>query len=385
MKPYDTIIIGAGPVGSRVAYKLAQLNYKVIVLDKKAAPGDDACCTGILSKEFLDAFDIDTNLILRESSSAKFFSPSGKCLRLRRDSPVAAIVDRSALDKRLARQAQEVGADYLFEARVTDIKVGADTVETTVDSQGGGVAFNAKTAVIATGFGSTLPERLGLGKIKHFLLGAQIEVDTNIDEVEVYFDQNLAPCGFAWLVPTEDGKGLAGLLTRCKADFYLKSLLDTLSSQDKLTSTKVTTSYGSIPLRPLPKTYSNRILVVGEAAGQVKPTTGGGVYYGLLCADMATDVLHQAFLSGNFSAAKLSAYQKQWQTKLSRELTIGYWIRRLYYHLNNRSIDCLFQIAIKKGMSEIVNAKDFSFDWHSRVLFQIVRTLSPFHSTVNEL
>jgi len=376
---HDTIIIGAGPAGSHIARKLSQRGYKVTVIEQKARPGDDICCSGIVSQECLTAFAPDGNIVLRQASSARFFSPSGKCLRLWRDSPVAAIVDRSALDRGLAKQAQEAGADYLFGARVTEVISEPDAVRVRVDGQGQEAIFEAKTAVIATGFGSTLPERAGLGKIRHFLLGAQAEVNINgADEVELYFHQSLAPGGFAWLVPTTGGKGLAGLFTRHQVDFYLKNLVNTLYCQGKIASAEVTCSYGIIPLRPLPKTYTDRILVVGDAAGQAKPTTGGGIYYGLLCGDIAADVLHRAFLTGDFSATSLSAYQKQWRTKLSRELTIGYWARRLYAKLSNDHIDHLFHIASKKEMPELLaTTKNFSFDWHSRLLLQLARYLLP--------
>jgi len=129
------IIIGAGPAGSHLAYRLAHLGYQVMVVDKQAAPGEDVCCTGILGQECLSALALDGSLVLRQASSAKFFSPSGKCLRLRRDSPVAAIVDRSALDMSLAKQAQEAGADYLFRATVTDIISEPDAVKVKIDSQ----------------------------------------------------------------------------------------------------------------------------------------------------------------------------------------------------------------------------------------------------------
>jgi digeranylgeranylglycerophospholipid reductase len=169
------------------------------------------------------------------------------------------------------------------------------------------------------------------------------------------------------------------LLTRNQADSCLKNLLNALSSQGKIASGQVEPSYDIVPLRPLPKTYADRVLVVGEAAGQVKPTTGGGIYYGLLCADIAAEVLHQAFVAGDFSAAILSAYEKKWRARLNRELTIGYWARTLLSRLSNNHIDRLFHRASKKGVPElIVTGNSFSFDWHSRLLLRMAGYLMPF-------
>lgn len=349
-------------------------------MEKNIRPGDDVCCTGILGRECLKAFALDNSLVLRQVSSAKLLSPSGKCLRLCREAPVAAIVDRPRLNISLARQAEEAGAHYLFGAMATDILPGSDAVKVRIDGRRHDTILEAEAAIIATGFGSALPRKLRLGQVKQLVLGAQAEVDINgVDEVEVYLDRNLAPGGFAWLVPTNNGKGLAGLLTRRQADFHLKNLLNTLSGQGKIASSEVSPSYGLIPLRPLPKTYANRVLVVGEAAGQVKPTSGGGIYYGLLCADIASEVLHQAFLTGDFSATVLSAYQKKWRARLNRELTIDYWARTLLGKLSNNHIDYLFRAASKKGVPELIaTTKKFSFDWHSGLLLRMAWHLMPF-------
>jgi digeranylgeranylglycerophospholipid reductase len=369
---HDVIIIGAGPAGSRIAYRLGQLGYSVAVVEKNLPSGNGICCTGILSQECLSTFGLDNGLILRQASSARFLSPSGEYLRLCRQSPVAAVVDRARLNAHLAEMAQASGVGYLFDARASDISVRPDGVEVILNGQAEARVLRAKAAVIATGFGSALPARLGLGEIKQFLLGAQVRVVTSgVDEVEIYFDQELAPGGFAWLVPTTPGRGLAGLLTQGQADGLLENLLKALSSQGKITSNQAEPSYDIVPLRPLPRSYTERVLVVGEAAGQVKPTTGGGVYYGLLCADIAAEVLEQALETGDFSAKALSAYERKWRARLSRELALGYWARNLLAGLSNRRLDRLFRLAGKKGLPELIADGSFSFDWHSRLLLKM--------------
>jgi len=376
----DIIVVGAGPAGSRIAHRLSQLGYGVVVIEKNLSFGDDICCTGILSQECLSAFGLDNGLVLRQASSAKFLAPSGEYLRLCRQSPVAAIVDRTRLNAHLAKQAEASGARYHFGAKASDISLKSDGVEVRINGQPEERVLRAKAAVIATGFGSTLPAKMGLGEIKQFVLGAQVQVAINgIDEVEVYINQRLTPGGFAWLVPTAGGKGLVGLLTRSQADSSLENLLEVLSSQGKIAANQAVPSYDVVPLKPLPRTYADRVLVVGEAAGQVKPTTGGGVYYGLLCADIAAGVLQRSLEADDFSADALSAYEEKWRARLNRELTIGYWARTLLANLSNNKIDRLFRLAGKEGLPELIaDGNSFSFDWHSQLLLKMAGSLLPF-------
>ena len=323
--------------------------------------------------------------MMRQANSARFFAPSGKSVRLKRDDEVAYIVDRPALDLELVSRAQSNNAEYSFSTHVTNIEFENNHVRIRANGNGKSGDFKGETAIIATGYGSDLPRNLNLGKISDFIIGAQAEVEINkVDEVEIYLDHKLAPGGFAWLVPTTNGKGLAGLMTRHQQEYHLNQLLSNLKAKGKIVSTEFNYNYGVIPLRTLPKTYAERILVVGESAGQVKPTTGGGIYYGIVCGEIAVDILNHAFMTNNFAASNLSLYQKQWQTRLKRELIIGYWAHRLWSKLSNNQIEYLFNITNKKGITELIDSsEDFSFDWHSRLIPKMLRFVLPFTKQKN--
>jgi len=228
--------------------------------------------------------------------------------------------------------------------------------------------------VIASGSSARLTERLGLGKINDFVMGAQAEVETlGIDEVEVYFGQGIAPGFFAWLVPTLPNRALVGLATRRSSGSYLRKLISSLLAQGKIVSAETKLYYRGIPLKPLPRTHSKRLIVVGNAAGQVKPTTGGGIYYGLLCADIAANTLHRALESDDLSAKNLANYKRGWQEKLGRELKINYWARKLYEHISDEQIDRIFDTIKSNGIDEeLLKAKDLSFDWHSQVVLRLL-------------
>jgi geranylgeranyl reductase family protein len=385
------MIVGAGPVGSYLACRLAELEYKVIVFERRAKVGEAVCCTGIIGKECFDRFPIVSHGILTQASSAKFFSPSGKCLEVSKETVQAYVVDRVVFDSALAQKAQDKGAEYLLSARVESISLRDDRVSAKVECKGKLVDFDAKIALISSGFGGALTRRLGLGEINDFVLGAQAEVDVGkLEEVEVYFGQEIAPGFFGWLVPTYSGKALAGLLSRRSPGSCLKRLLEYLKTKRKIISTEMKITYGGIPLTPLPKTYMDRLLVIGDAAGQVKPTTGGGIYYGLLCADIAVDVVHNSLRADSFSARRLSNYEKTWKRRLGRELQIGYWARKSYEKLSDRQIEQIFDIIEANRIHEsLLQSPDFSFDWHGNLilralkdkrLYQAIRTVakSPF-------
>jgi digeranylgeranylglycerophospholipid reductase len=370
---YDVAVIGGGPAGSYAAYKLASMGCRVLVVEQKERLGKPVCCTGILSRSCVSSFAIDEKVVLQKINSASLFSPSGKLVRLQSQEPFAAIVDRGAFDAAIAGRAQDKGAEYVLDVRVSGIEVKRDRVIVEAVRQGKRLELEAKVAVIANGFNSKLAEGLGLGKIDYFVMGAQVEVEvTGVDEVEVYFSQKTAPGFFAWLARTSPKRALVGLALRHRSSFYLKKLLALLVTEGKIVTDGAEPSYRPIPLKPLDRTYSERVVVVGDAAGQVKPTTGGGVYFGLLCADIAADTLHLALERNDLSAGCLAGYERQWRKKLGKELMIGYYARRFYERLSDRQVDRAFDIVKSNHIDEALLEEDSFFDWHGKAVLKLL-------------
>jgi len=369
---HEVIVIGSGPAGSQAAYGLSRLGWGVTVLEKEGRVGNKPCCTGIIGQECVHAFDLDESVILREVKSARLFSPAGKEIYIKRDEPQASVLDRLAFDMAMARRAQDAGAQYIFDRAVHDIRLTKEGVELYCGGRGG--SLMAKAVVIASGYGTQLTERLKLGRIDDSVAGAQADVVApEQDEVEVYFGQETAPGFFGWLVPTAAGNARVGLLSRRTPDKYLRRLLELSASEGKITPGEWEIKSGVIPLRPLRKTYGERILVVGDAAGQVKPTTGGGIYYGMLCADIAADTLNRALHQNDLSAKNLSRYEREWKSKIGRELMIGYRARKLFERLSDQQMDHLFDVIKNKRIDEeLLRDRDVSFDWHSQAILQLL-------------
>jgi digeranylgeranylglycerophospholipid reductase len=371
----DIIVIGGGPIGSQVAYRLAEMGRSVAVVEKRGGIGQKPCCTGIISQECVSAFKIPPQVILKQTFSANLFSPAGETIKINRQETRICVVDRPLFDRVLAERAQDVGAIYHLNSLAEHITICRDRVKVEIEKCGKRWPMEAQCAVLAAGFNASLVKELGFGRVSYFAAGAQAEVELNrVDEIEVYLSQLLSPGFFSWLVPTSNGKGMVGLLTHLRPGLRLQAVLARLESQGKVKQGDHQIKYGGIPLKPLRRTRSDRLLVVGDAAGQVKPTTGGGLYFGLLCADIAADTLHHALTTGNLSARSLLPYEKGWRKKLGQELRVEYFARRCYEHLSDRQINRIFGRISSAGIaSSLLQNKEVAFDWHGKLLLTALK------------
>ena len=213
-----------------------------------------------------------------------------------------------------------------------------------------------------------------MGKVADYVTAVQAEAAIgDQDQVEIHLGQAVAPGFFSWIVPTRPGRALVGLLTRRKAQQHMENFLRRLESEGKIHRVVKEPSSWGIPLRPLKHTVRDRILVVGDAAGQVKPTTGGGIYYSLLSSEIAAEVLAEGFSRGDLSSRFLSNYQRRWKHLLGQELETGYSARRMYEYLSDSQICSLARQAERNGLQqELMNSPELSFDWHSQMIEKVV-------------
>ncbi len=365
----DVIVVGAGPAGNNAALGLASQGYAVTVIDARQQVGEKLC-TGIVGRECTSRFPIDPALVYREAFSADVVAPSVGQVRFETPTPQAHIIDRAAYVASFAHRAQAAGAKYLLGHRVLQAEPGPDGV--TVVTDGG--RHRARSLVLAAGFASPLTRQLGLGTVSDYVTGVQAEVSTNgVPRVEVYLGHDVAPGFFSWLVPTSPGRAFAGLLARNQGQAHLARFIQRQQQEGKITGVIRDAASWGIPLRPLRRTYQDRVLVVGDAAGQTKPTTGGGIYYALLASEIASQELAEALAADDLSAARLSRYQHRWKHLLSRELDVGYSARRLFEFLSDQQIGSLVHQAANNGIhADLLSSVETSFDWHSRLIGKVL-------------
>ena len=367
----DVIVIGAGPAGNGVARRLAVLGHDVVVLEARERIGDKLC-TGIVGTDCLKLAGPAGATVLRDIKAATCILPSGKAVRFDMGRTYAHVVDRVGFVASIAQSAQEVGAEYPPERKVTQVAVDNGGVEVRAWAGQREEVFKGKALVLANGFGSGFARSLGLGSVEDYVLVAQVEVKTyDVEETELYLGRRFAPGFFGWMVPTHPGNALIGVMARRDPLVRLRDLVSKLTSDGKVAGVTKQPSKWGMPLKPPSKTYGDRVLVVGDAAGQVKPTTGGGIYYSLLCGEMAADTLHEALDREDFAAERLRGYESRWKARLGKELMVGYYARRFYEALGDRQVEFLTNNIAHNGIHrDIIEDGISSFDWHAELILK---------------
>ncbi len=363
------IIIGAGPIGSYTAYSLSRSGFDVLVIEKEPLPKPPPVCTGVIGLEAFAEFDLPTQAIISTVKDISLLSPSGKTIVYRPPLPQAYTIDRGVFDRLLLLRAKEAGATFLSGSACTDIRISRDLVE--VHTHRGRETIRGRTVILASGYNPSLSAKLGLGRISDHFEGVQTEAEVvGLIDTEIYVGRSLAPYSFAWLLPLPHGRARIGLTTRRNGLNFLAQLLDHPPVKERLRSAGPF-SRKLIPYGQLRKSFTDRAIVVGEAAGQVKSTTHGGIYYGLIGARCAIEAVSEAFRTGEFGAVALSRYEQQWRRVLEKELNRGFLFRRFFSRMTDRQIDRFFDLTAKDGIMTAVREKAH-FDWHHAVISSLI-------------
>ena len=375
MESFDAIVVGAGPAGNRAALSLAEKGCRVAALDWRRDLGDKLC-TGIIGAECARRFPPDASVVRHRASAATVVSPDGARYRIARAEPQAVVIDRVAYVDAIARRAIDAGADYRLGERVTSIEVTPRGVEVASVGAAGQSRLHAQIVVIAAGFRSPLLEMGGLtrGRRRDAMIGSQVEVETGgVEGAEVYLGRRIAPGSFGWLVPTSESTALAGLMSQERLNGHMDDFLGRLVRDGRARRAVGRPQSWGIPIRPPSRTFADRVLAAGDAAGQVKPITGGGIYYAQLAGELAAETAADALFAGDFGAHKLASYERAWKARLGREIRVGYYARMLYSALGDDQVERLLHGFVAGGVcDELVGSRHFSFDWHGDTVLRAV-------------
>ena len=370
----DVAVIGAGPAGLLAARGLAGAGLDVVVLEEHSTIGVPVHCTGLLGLDAFDELSLPRSAILATTQAARFIAADSSSVLVDADSVRAAVVDRAAFDQSLALQSRAAGAELRDGARVTRISVEPSHVSIGID--GRPEPLRARACVLACGANYRFNRQLGLGIPRAFVQSAQLEQQfTGPETVEVHLGRNVAPGGFAWLVPFErDGRACnrIGLMCDRRAGSYFRAFADRTHARFNSEPAWLEPRLRVLPLGPVSRTYGHRLIAVGDAAGLVKPTTGGGIYYGLLSGQMAAETLDEALRADDLRESRLRRYETQWRARLGAEIRIGLAFRTLASRLNDRAIDSLIELARVDGLVPLLR-KTADFNWHRQSALALLR------------
>jgi geranylgeranyl reductase family protein len=320
---WEFVVVGAGPAGSRFARRAAEQGRDVLVLEHGEV-GEPLACSGHVS---LDVWEYvpegaRDRLFQNDVYGARFHAggPGTDGELFYKREQVSAVIDRVELDRTLARAAADAGADVRENHTVTGVEEREDGVTVTVSGPEGTERHEALMVVGADGPRSRVRRECGLpepGEFLHGVLGFADGADHD-DHVDVHLT---VPEFFAWRIP----RGEAGV------EFGLALAPDAGDVPDRFRA--FCEAYGAdvrercsglIPVGPPGSVTGHRSLLVGDAAGQTKPFTGGGILYGMQAAD------HAAREVDPREPATLAAYETAWREDLEREIRLGRWVRRAY-------------------------------------------------------
>jgi digeranylgeranylglycerophospholipid reductase len=373
----DVAVVGAGPAGSRCARNLAAGGLKVALLEEHRRIGVPSHCSGLVSPRTLEEADVLEPIVANRLTGAYVHTVSGGQLALGGGDTRALTIDRVRLDELLCEQAQAAGAD-LLRARVVHAERQNGGVHLRCQRDGRDLQLSARLVVGADGAHSRVARSLGLpgAREKVYCLGIEGRLRVpREDFVHVFVGRGLAPGWFGWLIPTGGGQVRAGIgcdrsdkPIRC-----YRRLVDAFPHL--LRDIQVGRMYGgTIPLGFAPRSYGDDVLLVGDAAGQVKPFSGGGIYMGLVAARHAASAAAAALAADDTSADGLRGYERAWKSEIGRELTRSLRIRRFGLRLSDSDVERLVASLSHQGLQPLI-ARHGDIDYPSRVILRLARSL----------
>jgi geranylgeranyl reductase family protein len=359
VEQYDVVVVGGGPSGAAVARDIAAAGYRVAILERDRDIGQPVQCSGLVTERTLAAAGISPEIAHNQLVGAAIHSPSGARYDIGGDRVHAYVLDRTRFDLSMMIQALELDVDVHANARVVDIDRERDSLRLTVESHRSIHEFSTRLVVGADGPRSIVAQFLELPPPVEVLRarGADVRLPARLapDQVLIFTGERYAAGFFAWLIPLgRDRYRLGWGTSRAGSAQTLRNLVDDypdiFSGMEILSQTG-----GLIPLGPRPVTSGERGMVVGDAAGQAKATSGGGLFTALTCARYCARTALDALRSDDFSAEKLSSYDRDWRADIGVELEHATALRSAYRELTDADLDLGLRMLRFRGMRAIVN------------------------------
>jgi digeranylgeranylglycerophospholipid reductase len=369
MSKFDVIVVGAGPIGSFTAARLADRGLSVAIMEKQPEAGLNVICSGVIGKHPFKKYSLPRESILSEIDSFTFVSPQGQRLEYVHSESMAYVVDRSLFDRTLVERAKESGVSVLLGYDVRDIRPRPyDNLVLARDRE-----FQAAVVILATGVDHRLHQMAGLENPPAYLYGSQVEIPfpSPSRSVEIHLGRSIAPGSFGWVIPVNNRTSRIGVIVDQKGPAWLKKMLDERIAtlvRHKLPKCRIAVK--PIVYGPLKKSVHDRVLAVGEAAGQVKTTTGGSISFGLQCSEILVDKVERFFDNGS----RIDEYDLEWHSTLMPELNMGFEVRRVAQKITDENLERFFSFVKKNRHWVDSLVSRVNFDHHSDLLYYCIES-----------
>jgi digeranylgeranylglycerophospholipid reductase len=355
MVNYDVLVVGAGPVGTTFARLIAQKGFKVAILEKKKSVGLPLQCAGLLGRKIKDVNYFPDELIINPVYGAYLHSPSNHVLSVAKKKPQAFVIDRIGYDKYLSQLAVDAGARLFLNHEVKDLNLEKGRI--ILNKQKG--SMDGQIIVGSDGYNSVV--RTKFHSSAETMQAAQFLVDFGkdlfpMDYVHLHVNSHNSP-GFLWIIPLSKTTARVGLFGDYDYHTLNNILKDFLNKKKEFKGYSIVKKYhGRIPIyNPKNKIVKDRALLLGDAAAQVKPTTGGGLLLGFKCAKIAADVTFKALKEENTGI--LPEYESEYRKKFKKELNTQLQVQKIFKSLTDDDLDYMFLKLKETGAEKFISEK----------------------------
>lgn len=326
---YDVIIVGAGPVGGRAATLLSQQGLKVLMLEEHKEIGRPFQCAGLVTPSAMEAVEAyDT--VLQEVDGALIHGPSGTLVPVGTEGTLRTyVVCRKRFDQFVVQQGMEAGATLWLDSIPLDAQPSDTGVDVVVRKEGEEQTLSCKLLIGADGAHSWTRRTFKMGRMKELMIGFQTEVvgyEGRDRWLEMYSGSAIAPGFFAWVIPSGFGTHRIGLWSTAdrldgrSIESCYQDLIDHPLWKDRFANISEIARYcGPVPSGMVKHPVKNRVMLLGDAAGMAKPTTGGGLGPGFHQIQCILKPLVKAIKTNALSETNLKAITKQPWNAMKKE------------------------------------------------------------------
>lgn len=359
---WDVIVVGAGPSGCFTAELIANFGLKVLVLEEHEQVGEPVQCAGLISPRAMELAGALDNIVINKLTDLRVISPLGTNLCLKSSLDHLLAIDRVLFDRYLAAKAEKAGANLFTGARVTGLERIRGGFRVTVSRKNDTeIAMDTRLIIGADGTFSRVAKWLELKNInsRAVMFAADVELQCpEIHRIDVFLGRSLAPGWFGWVIPLDKktcrvGSGFAMEKQGRSPEYFFQQMVNKHPQYFRGLKVLKYTS-GTVPLGLMSKIYAPHAMLVGDAACQIKPISGGGIYMGLRGAQLCAQVAVKALLEDDFSEETLALYQVLWEKEMKEEIICGMRHRESFLNLSDEDMDYLIKFLNQPILQKII-------------------------------